>query len=281
MKITVPYRLLGTGLLALLIVVGAAALFKPLTAKADGEVAKFADPALEWLVRQEIGILSGDIPLDEVQRIEKLVLSYEVFSKDYTIDPYEVGRVKQLQGLEQLTCLQELHLWDFHEIDTAQLAELKKLPHLKKLVVWGMQLDDLEAIGSLSQLQALQLSLVTAPNLDALRSLEQLESLWLESSAAVGDYTALGELKKLRSLELISASEKQPLDPEPLSRLTGLEELALLGYRLEQLEFLHTLGGLRSLDLRVAGVEDYRMLQALPALQRLILGWGDGYHHWR
>ena len=83
---------------------------------------------------------------------------------------------------------------------------------------------DLDAIETLSGLQELSLLGFTLKSLDLLRSFQNLERLWIGFGSVPG-IAAVGELRKLKALELLRVRKLDDLSP--LSTAASLQYLAL------------------------------------------------------
>ena len=197
------------------------------------------------------------------------------------------NQISDLAPLQNLTALQDLYL-DGNQI--SDLTPLQNLTALQGLYLHINQISDLTPLQRLTALQDLDLSanqisdLIPLQNLTALRwlspgnnqisdltPLQNLTALrWLMLDfTPTIDLTTLPNLTSLSSLTLIG---NQISDLTPLQNLTALVGLYLSRNQITDLTPLQNLTALRSLSLDYNQISDATPLQNLTALQSLYLG---------
>ncbi len=148
------------------------------------------------------------------------------------------------------------------------LSTLSRLPHLEVLDLESTSASDLGPLRTLRKLRVLKLGYDagTLHPLGGLINLEQLEAVGQSRDSDIRDLSVLGQLKKLRSLNLSHTTIK---NLETLSKLRNLEELILSLTNLADLSPLSSLRDLQELYVNETAVRDLSPLKKLTRLRNL------------
>ena len=176
----------------------------------------FTDPLLEKMVRAAMNKPEGDITIAEAEAVTELKLGI-----DWQQEPVEGTQIKDINGLESFTNLENLEV-SFHAIsDISPLAGLTKL---RSLSLGGNPVADIEPLSGLTNLGFLTLFNCQAQDYNPLAKLTGLGALLLEYST-ISDVKMLSGLTNLTWLNL---AHTQVSDVSPLSTLVNLEKLTLV-----------------------------------------------------
>jgi hypothetical protein len=171
----------------------------------------------------------------------------------------------------------------------AQCIEVK----CEVLDLHGLLLEDYSALNTLTHVTSLMVSLTSFSNLSDIADMTQLTELHM-THTDVSDLTGLGRFSNLRLLH--ASGLPVGADNTPISRLTGLTELALGGLNLpseaafiatmphlenlivswrdegDSIEFLRNHPSLKNIELGGQLPQDQTPLLALPQLEAILVG---------
>ena len=176
-------------------------------------VVTFTDENLETVIRNNIGMPSGDILDTDLDNLTYLYAGYE--------------EISNLAGIEYCTNLTSLHLY-YNQI--TNLGPLSGLTKLTTLELYNNQIIDLNPLSGLTNLTYLELDHNQITDLDPLFGLSSLNSLHLYNN----QITDLSSLSGLTSLTSLYLGNNQITDLSPLLGLTSLTYLSLSGNSLSQ-----------------------------------------------
>ncbi len=217
---------------------------------AFGDVVTFPDPNVEAVIRDAIGIPTGDIEDTDLIGLTNL-------------DASDRG-ITDLTGLEYAVDLTVLALWGNPISD---LSPLSGLTGLTELVFGHNQISDLSPLSGLTNLSTINLNGNPVSDLSPLSGLTSLTRLYL----ACNDVSDLSPLSGLTSLTTLWVWENQISDVSPLSGLTGLTELELGGNQISDVGALSGLTSLTELWLWENQISDASPLSGLTSLTWLNL----------
>lgn len=209
---------------------------------------RFADPALELLVRDVAELPYGEIEYDDVSWIRELSGAY-----------YDIAA---LDGIEQLTGLERLDLAHNAIRDVTPLAALT---NLRSLDLSDNLVESVAPLAALTNLRSLDLSYNRIESLSPLSSLDGLEELDVLGNRIRSLHGVEG-MTSLRALN-IAANPVEGL--EPLSGLANLEHLVAWSLGIDDIAPLAGLSNLRFLDLSDNRIADLTPIAGLPNLERL------------
>lgn len=185
--------LLFTSLVACSTPTSTAALSTLTTAEtATAGIVTFADPALESMVRDAMGKLSGDITVAEAKTVTSLNLAFAEWQKYVS----EKEPIRSIAGLESFTNLESL---DLSGNAITDLTPLSTLTNLKALILTGCAAEDYTLLAGLTNLRVLMLDHSTIADPAPLLSLSNLKCLYLEGSQ-IRNYLPFADIRA--SLEL-------------------------------------------------------------------------------
>ena len=211
----------------------------------------FADAKLERVVRLFLGRSRGRLTSEDVASLTKLsAINWNIHS---------------LAGIEYLTALQWLDLYD-NQI--ADITPLNQLTNLKTLELGHNQVVDITPLNQLTNLEMLSLSFNQIVDITPLSQLANLNRLHLPSNQIV-DIAPLNQLTNLNRLHL---SGNQVVDITPLNQLTNLEGLYLYNNQIADITPLNQLTNLETLWLYNNQIADITPLNQLTNLKTLWLG---------
>ena len=211
----------------------------------------FTDPAVERAVRDNIQKDFGPIRPTDVAAL--------------TILDVSASHVANLDGLENLSALEELYLSD-NQIEN--IAPLAQLENLKVLNLGENQIGNIEPLAGLTGLQSLQLKANPIEDIAHLAGLTELVILDLDETGRIGNIEPLAGLTKLQNLGL---GDNQIEDITPLANLKGLQGLWLWDNGIANIEPLANLTELVVLDLGGNLITDISPLSRLTQLFNLNL----------
>ncbi len=224
------------------------------------QIASFADPNLEELIRDKLNRPEGKIFSFHLRPIKEL----DATGKD----------IERLEGIEYLSGLTRLNLEDNHIKD---ISPLKHLHGLEDLSLRNNYITDLADINfdSIKSLPLKRISLrhnvvrppddeqVRLSDINVLKHFTELEELELRDNH-IEDITPLAELTELKVLD-ISQNPLKGGDISALKKLTGLTELNL---RETNLKDIAPVSGL--IDLVYLNIHSNPDLAAIAPVQNLI-----------
>lgn len=261
----------------------------------------FEDPVLEELVRKAVGKPTGVLTTKDVRTIEYLdgreygiqamqkLRDFAIQTRSGTLYPLDFNEhgvqfLQSLKGIEHLTNLKSLVLWNCFVEDISPLAELSGL---SELILIGDVPEDLGPLAGLTNLEVLGLGWTTYSDIRVLVGMAErdvpqrwtptevprntpVEDLQYMHWGMSGrhDITPLAELTKLRCLFMGCF----PFDDiSPLAKLTHLEELYLPYSDISDLSPLIGLANLKTLDLTANQGVDITYLERISSLENLDL----------
>jgi hypothetical protein len=235
-------------------------------------ILRFADPALEAGVRQEIGKPTGVIMSRDVDMLEKLdlpnrdVRDLKGICALVNMDSLTLSE-NRIRNLKELASCKGLEYLDLSSNQIEDLSHLASLKELKSLNVSDNDVVDLSPLSGLTQLTNLDLRNNDIEEIAPLASLQKLKFLTLQGNR-ISDLAPLAHLTELIDLVLLG---NQFHDITPLSSLTKLDHLNLSDNLIEEFTPLQNIHSLRSLALNWMSIEDIGFLQEMPGLQDLYL----------
>jgi hypothetical protein len=154
-----------------------------------------------------------------------------------------------LDGIESLTLLESLSIYDCHIADLSPLGNLTSLTNF--YLTGDEQVKDLSCLEYLPELSNLWLIDTAILNLDFLVGHTDLTLLYLTGNSQLNDFSALESLSELDSLHLdiTSLTGDQP-DVSVIGRLSNLDSLSLVD--VYDVSFLKELNNLTYLSLDTA-----------------------------
>ncbi len=241
-------------------------------------VIKFADPEMEEVVRNELGISYGDvITTDNTVQIRELSIvgdnyissaegSIPVFTEDgYSINSWEQsyrGELTTLEDLKYMPFLRRFHLAWQEKVDVSGISQASRLEELSLIHV-GM--TSLKPVSGLSNLKKLCVGWNSISDLSPISSLTSLTSLGVWNNQ-IQDISPVSGLTALTYLDI---SRNQVSDISAVSGLAGLESLWMYSNQVSDYAPLQGLEQLRVLMIRDNPIEDRSVLQKIfPRLGR-------------
>lgn len=213
---------------------------------------QFADPALEGVIREQIGKPSGPIFRNDLVGLTTLAA--------------ERRGITSLGGVEHLVNLRALRLAQNYIQD---LTPLRALVNLEELSLLRNRLSDIRPLEELTRLRRLFLSANQIGDLSPLTRLTQLTELHAAENE-ISDITPLAGLARLQRLDL---SDNRVADITALAALTELTHLQLADNQIKDISALGTLVALRLLHLDHNRIATVTPLSGLTGLEELLLGW--------
>lgn len=178
-------------------------------------VVKFTDPVLERRVREQMGILEGDITAGDAAKVGRLD-----FNMEWQENIPDDVRIHDLTGMEYFINLNELNL-NFHAV--SDIGVLAGLARLKSLDLGANGYGDLSIFASMPNLTRLVLFGNGIGDISPLRGLTKLTYLQLEHNQ-IADISALAGMAELRTLDV---QDNRIADFSPLYGLENLETLRI------------------------------------------------------
>ncbi len=148
----------------------------------DEESLDFVDEALEECVRDALDQDEGDLEDDDLAELEHLEC--------------QARGIADLHGMQRLTGLETLSLWENEIVDPSPLAELGDL---RELQLGHNRIEELDALAGLTDLERLGLSINQIRNLEAITGLAELRWLNLDRNQLKG-----GDMDELCELEALT-----------------------------------------------------------------------------
>ena len=220
-----------------------------ITANFEHEEVHFADPNLEAVVREAIGVPEGPIYPADMEGLGVL-------------DARERS-IQDLAGLEHCTGLIYLNAASNEISDISPLANLTWLFSLR---LNENQIGDISPLANLTNLNRLRLDSNQISDISPLANLARLTELGLDSNQ-ISDISPLAGLTNLRTLGLY---KNQISDISPLANLTSLQRLYLYN---NQISDISPLAGLTSLEQLY--LDDNQISDISPLVDNPGLGEGD------
>ncbi len=158
---------------------------EPCSDQSSSAIAVFEDEHLESAVRSTLSVgESDDLTCGLVSELTNLVAAE--------------AEIENLDGIQNLTGLEELNLWDNAITDISQLAGLSSL---NRLVLGANSVADVSALAGLTNLTFLQIRENEIGDIGALSGLTQLTNLDI-SYNDISDISALSGLTRLTTLRV-------------------------------------------------------------------------------
>ena len=211
----------------------------------NSAVVNIPDEELELAIRNELGKLTGDLTVADMESFNHLYVS--------------LSGIEDLTGLEYAISLETLYIENSRVED---LSPLSGLVSLNTLSLRGNRISCLEPLSSLSGLKNLTLSSNVISELEPLAGLAQLDRLLLNGNK-ISDLEPLSGLYNLTYLLL---GGNQISDLGPLAGLTGLDHLQ---FESNQVRSLAPLANLTELDYLQASINEISDLRPLEGLHRI------------
>lgn len=219
--------------------------------QSDFAIAQFEDKKLELAVRSALSIGEDvDLTCGLVSELLSLVA--------------KGAEIENLNGIQNLTGLEHLELWDNAVTDISALAGLTGLAWLD---LGKNSIADLSALGGLTDLTYLSLARNEISDVGALAGLANLTLLRIRENE-IADISAIDGLTQLTNLDI---SYNNISDLSALSGLTGLTTLRVYNNPISDIDAMR---GLTSLsELHVHDLPDLATIQ--PLVENTGLGKGD------
>ncbi len=214
------------------------------------QVVVFADTALERVVRDTIGLPTGDIHFSDVQAITDFAAT------DLTI--------QDISGLEFFVTVHFLFLYNN---DISDLTPLADLDEIFALGLAGNNITDLSPLAGMTGLRQLIVGENPLSDITPLANMSRLGWLRLNSTQ-VTNFTTLYGLDSLMELDLGNNSLG---DVSFVSNLTQVKRLTLNGNGISDLTALGSLTGLEYLNLGFNQIVDITLLSGLTNISVLYL----------
>ena len=220
-------------------------------------VVVFPDDALDSLVRELIGVPSGDIHVSDVDIIATLsagdagisdVTGLEYFTA-LTMLHLSFNSISDLTPLQGLIALKAIHVVGN---DITDLSPLAGLVNLESVIAGQNPVSDITVLAGLTKLKSVSLNDCDVTDFSPLYSLPVLEGLDIHSNP-LGNISFMANLTHLKVTNL---SYTQISDITPLAGLTDLETLYLTSNQISGITVLTNLINLTELDLRTNQITD-------------------------
>ena len=245
----------GKALRASLMVVNIAENHSSTTPEPKNKVIKFKDSFLKLILLQNLKKYkivtpqTKDITVQDAKKLKVLTLPFAL-------------NIKQLDGLEYFTGLEELTLMRSRVVDFKPISKLKNLTTLNLSL---NKITDISPLQNLTNLRNLYLSTNKITDILPLQNLTNLQTLQV-SSNPIADITSLSGLTNLTNLAIGSLKIK---DLAPLQNLTNLESLTIDSNKLENIDALSHLVKLKKISAYQAELPDLKPLGNLVNLKNL------------
>ncbi len=235
------------------------------------QIVSIPDVALDSIVREHLGLLSGVIYTSDVDTVT------ELWAED--------AGISDLTGLEYFTAMGVIHLG---MNDISDLTPLQGLVSLWGLGLGGNPITDLTPLSGLTNLVQIAVGQSPLSDVAPLAGLTKLDWIRLNDCDVI-DFSPLYNLPLLRELDVngnqlgdisfvtnfthlrvVNLSSNQLSDITPLGGLTGLEKVYLTLNQIADLSSLTVMVNLAELDVRYNQVTDIE-----PLVSNSGLGAGD------
>lgn len=176
------------------------------------------------------------------------------------------GKVKTLKGIENLTNLRYLAIWDDTELTT--LNGIENLTNLCDLKIGGNKLANLKGVEKLTNLETLSIGKGKLKNVNEIKNLSRLKELSIRGNK-LEDWTAVSNLTELESLDISGCGVTDSKLETIVSQLTKLTSLGISDNCLDNLKSISRLTKLESLGVNncklksLSGIENLTELQGL------------------
>ncbi|MDR2147417.1 MAG: leucine-rich repeat protein [Tannerella sp.] len=211
------------------------------------------------------GITLKKIPLSKHILLYENRNCYQLDSKgEITWLNLSGNQLTEIKGLEQLTGLRKLYLYE------NQLTEIKGLEQLTGLQTLDLSYNQLTEIKGLEQLTGLQELDLSYNQLSEIKGLEQL--IGLKTLSLYNNQLAeIKGLEQLTGLQELDLSWTLIAEIKGLERLTQLQILELFGNKITEIKGLEQLKQLQTLNLSGNQLAEIKGLEQLKQLQTLNL----------
>lgn len=227
-------------------------VYSPECTSADQAVS-IPDAALQQVVRDELGVTSGDITCMDMALLT-------------AIDAEHAG-IASLEGLQYAVNLEDVFLHDNDVTDVSPLAGLTKIWHLNLNVNEVTDVGPLENLTNLTELH-LCCSTGNITDVTALEGLTQLVGLNL-TGHDLGDATLWPLLENYPNLLRLWVGENELTEFSALADLPNLEELQVSGNTIPDLTLIAALTDLTDLNISWAVIADLTPLYSMTQLTAL------------
>ena len=236
------------------------------------EEVTFADPAIESVIRQQIGVEN-----------DRLILTNQLWDITEFSVPADAKTLSDLSYLPNLTHLEVCGLaienLDFlsslmkldslnlsgSSFPTESLAMIAVLPSLNSLSLADCSLSTIEYLANAGSLKELDLSNNTIRNLAVLKTIPDLKTLKLQHNAV----NSLEALETLDHLEILDVSYNSISTLTPLDSCSRLVELTADHNSLNNLDGLKNLSQLQLLSVDYNAISDISTLTANTELKNV------------
>ncbi|MEW6412973.1 MAG: leucine-rich repeat domain-containing protein [Candidatus Zixiibacteriota bacterium] len=231
------------------------------------EVVVFADTALVRVVRDTIGLATGDIHFSDVQNITDFGAT-DLTIEDLTGLEYFVSvhflflYGNNISDLTPLADLDEIFALGLADNNISDLSPLAGMTGLRQLIAGENPISDITPLANMSYLGWLRLNSTDVTDFTTLYGLDSLTELDLGSNQ-LGDVSFAANLTQVKTLILNGDNIS---DVTALGSLTGLEILNLVFNRIADITPLSGLTGIRELNLRYNEIVDIEPLVNNPGL---------------
>ncbi len=238
----------------------------------------FASAGIERAVRAQLGRETGAITLDDLKKIDTLMLCGEVLVDDYeriSVFGSQVGydgRIVSSYGdvntLADIAYMKNLHTLALCNQMIDDLSPLAGM-NIRHLALHGNRITDVTPLASCTQLVKLTISNNPVRNLSALAACEQLWYL-NASTTYLRDLSTLTGIKKLNMLSVMDCELLGDLSAA--EQMKQLEVLQLRPVSRAQLDTVVRLSQLVDLYMwQVQGLKDFTPLSGMKGLRMLYL----------
>jgi len=177
-------------------------------------------------------------------------------------------KIKEINGLENLTLLEEL---DLSSNEISEIKGLDTLRNLRRLRLSHNNIEYIQGLENLTQLEELDLIFNKITSIGGLESQKNLKSLNLAENQ-INEIKNLNNLKNLKELRL---DHNQISEIKGLENLSSLEELNLFKNQIKEIKGLKNLKNLKKLDLEHNQISEIKNLKNLKTLEYLILAYNQ------
>ena len=216
----------------------------------------FTNSEVENLVRDYLGIHSGDILTSDIENI-----TY-IYSEDYQ---------GSLEGIEILRNLTEVHFYENSDIrDVTPLSKLRKLRSIT--LNRNTNLENLDSLAGLPFLEYLSLKRCGLTSVQFLRKFKGLKQLYINDN----DIKSLDGIEGVTSLEELYIGRNQISSLAPLANLSRLNQLRAGNNNISGVSVLLGISGFKSGDGKSSGyiclysnpLSDDDLNKTIPRLER-------------
>lgn len=176
------------------------------------------------------------------------------------------GKVKTLKGIENLTNLRYLAIWDDTELTT--LNGIENLTNLCDLKIGGNKLVNLKGVENLTNLETLSIGKGKLKNVNEIKNLSRLKELSIRGNK-LEDWTTVSNLTELESLDISGCGVTDSKLETIVSQLTKLTSLGISDNSLDNLKSISGLTKLESLGANNCKLKSLSGIENLIELQNL------------